>query len=33
MFEYFLQGTEPKEFVAERISDNIYSSSESEELF
>ncbi|MGY3568522.1 penicillin-binding protein 1A [Vibrio paucivorans] len=33
MFEYFLQGTEPKEFVAERINDNIYSSSESEELF
>ncbi len=33
MFEYFLKGTEPKEYVAESISDNIYSSEGGDELF
>ncbi|CAH8224651.1 penicillin-binding protein 1A [Vibrio aestuarianus] len=33
MFEYFVQGTEPKEYVAERVTDSVYSSSAGEELF
>nr|WP_214651557.1 PBP1A family penicillin-binding protein [Vibrio anguillarum] len=33
MFEYFIQGTEPTEYVAESVSDNIYSSPTGEELF
>ncbi len=33
MFEYFLEGTEPTEFVPDRITEDIYSSSGSEELF
>ncbi|WGW00574.1 PBP1A family penicillin-binding protein [Vibrio sp. YMD68] len=33
MFEYFLEGTAPTEYVEESITDTIYSSSSSEELF
>ncbi|MDA0120452.1 penicillin-binding protein 1A [Vibrio sp. T11.5] len=33
MFEYFLEGTEPTEFVTDEITDSIYTSAESEELF
>ncbi|NRF27852.1 PBP1A family penicillin-binding protein [Vibrio coralliilyticus] len=33
MFEYFLEGTEPTEYVTDEITDSIYTSAESEELF
>ncbi|MBD1564643.1 PBP1A family penicillin-binding protein [Vibrio sp. S12_S33] len=33
MFEYFAQGTEPTEYVADRVTDSVYSSSAGEELF
>ncbi len=33
MFEYFLKGTEPKEYVAENITEDIYSSEGGDELF
>ena len=33
MFEYFLEGTEPTEYVEESVTDTIYSSSGGEELF
>ena len=33
MFEYFLKGTEPTEYVTENLSDNIYSSDSGDELF
>ncbi|MGC9404466.1 penicillin-sensitive transpeptidase, partial [Vibrio genomosp. F10 str. 9ZC157] len=33
MFEYFLEGTAPTEYVEESITDTIYSSASSEELF
>ncbi|MEZ8825723.1 penicillin-binding protein 1A [Vibrio amylolyticus] len=33
MFEYFLEGTEPTEYVEESVSDTIYSNSAGEELF
>ncbi|MCG9680419.1 PBP1A family penicillin-binding protein [Vibrio sp. Isolate24] len=33
MFEYFLQGTEPTEYATDEITDSIYTTAESEELF
>nr|WP_217702210.1 PBP1A family penicillin-binding protein [Vibrio ostreicida] len=33
MFEYFLKGTEPTEYVSDEITDSIYTSSGNEELF
>nr|WP_282437225.1 PBP1A family penicillin-binding protein [Vibrio amylolyticus] len=33
MFEYFLEGTEPTEYIEESLTDTIYSNSDSEELF
>ena len=33
MFEYFLEGTEPKDFVSDEVTDSIYTSAENEELF
>ncbi|GLT17890.1 penicillin-binding protein 1A [Vibrio zhanjiangensis] len=33
MFEYFLEGTEPTDFVSEEVTDSIYTSTENEELF
>ncbi|WP_114785995.1 penicillin-binding protein 1A [Vibrio tetraodonis] len=33
MFEYFLEDTEPKDFVSDEVTDSIYTSAENEELF